>query len=228
MVFVFETGRACPSPASSEGSEKPLPSGSGGVTTVLIHPASLDELPQRHGTLVGVSRPRMRQGDVLEFLALMERTGVRVWVDGGWAVDACLGSQTRAHADLDIAVQEHDVPAATAALRGRGYRPVPRPDTSAWNFVLGDDGGRQIDFHVIVFDENGDGVLGPPENGHRYPAGSLTGAGRIGERQVNCVTPEWLVRFHTGYAVDADDWADVSALCERFAIPVPEDYQRFR
>jgi hypothetical protein len=26
---------------------------------------------------------------------------------------------------------------------------------------------------------------------------------------------------HTGYRVDATDWADVSALCERFGIPVP-------
>jgi hypothetical protein len=35
------------------------------------------------------------------------------------------------------------------------------------------------------------------------------------------------VRFHTGYQVDADGWADVSALCERFGIPVPDDYRRF-
>ncbi|MFF4776443.1 alpha/beta fold hydrolase [Microtetraspora fusca] len=34
MVLLFETGRACPSPTSAEGSEKPLPSGSGGVTKV--------------------------------------------------------------------------------------------------------------------------------------------------------------------------------------------------
>ncbi|WP_184759291.1 hypothetical protein [Streptosporangium album] len=43
-----------------------------------------------------------------------------------------------------------------------------------------------------------------------------------------CISPEWLVRFHTGYAVDADDWADVSALYERFGISIPGDYQRFR
>jgi hypothetical protein len=36
------------------------------------------------------------------------------------------------------------------------------------------------------------------------------------------------VRFHTGYDVDEDDWADVSRLCERFGIPVPADYDRFR
>jgi len=45
---------------------------------------------------------------------------------------------------------------------------------------------------------------------------------------VSCISPEWLVRFHTGYDVDATDWADVSALCERFGIIVPSDYARFR
>jgi lincosamide nucleotidyltransferase A/C/D/E len=45
---------------------------------------------------------------------------------------------------------------------------------------------------------------------------------------VACITPESLVAFHTGYDVAATDWADVSALCERFGIPVPDQYVRFR
>ncbi len=169
----------------------------------------------------------MTAGDVLAFLTLTDGLGARVWLDGGWAVDACPGSQTRPHADLDIAVRERDAPALVAALHDRRYRPVPRDDTTAWNFVMGDDGGHLIDFHVIVLDADGHGVHGPPENGHRYPAPALAGTGRIGGRTVACVSPEWLVRFHTGYAVD-DDWADVSALCARFDIPIPEDYRRFR
>ncbi|MBB6346954.1 nucleotidyltransferase domain-containing protein [Nonomuraea muscovyensis] len=175
-----------------------------------------------------MTRSEMTAGDVREFLDLMDEVGVRVWLDGGWAVDACLGGQTRPHADLDIVVQEHHLPAATAALRERGYRPVPRDDTCAWNFVLGDAAGRQVDFHVIVLDSDGHGRYGPPENGESYPAPALAGTGRVDDREVACVSPEWLVRFHTGYAVDADDWADVSALCERFGIPVPDDYRRFQ
>jgi len=120
------------------------------------------------------------------------------------------------------------VPVAVAALQRRGYAPVPRPDTRAWNFVLGDDTGRQIDFHVIVLDEHGRGLYGPPENGEYYPAEALTGKGTVKGRTVDCITPEWLVRFHTGYELAATDWADVSALCERFSIPVPREYLRFR
>ena len=61
-----------------------------------------------------------------------------------------------------------------------------------------------------------------------YPAESLMGRGTVKGRVVSCISPEWLVRFHTGYDVDATDWADVSALCERFGIIVPSDYARFR
>jgi lincosamide nucleotidyltransferase A/C/D/E len=115
-----------------------------------------------------------------------------------------------------------------AALRSHGYGPVPRDDTRAWNFVMGDGRGHEIDFHVIVLDEHGRGVYGPPENGECYPAEALTGTGTVDGRRVACIAPEWLVSFHTGYEVDANDWADVSALCERFGIPIPDDYRRFR
>jgi lincosamide nucleotidyltransferase A/C/D/E len=170
----------------------------------------------------------MAADDVCEFLHLMAADGIRVWLDGGWAVDACLGFQTRRHADLDIVIEERDLPRAVAALTRRGYVPVPRPDTRGWNFVLGDETGHEIDFHVIVLDEDGRGVYGPAEDGECYPAEALAGTGTVNDRTVACITPEWLVRFHTGYEVDATDWADVSALCERFGIPIPGEYLRFR
>ncbi len=172
--------------------------------------------------------PEMTADDVCDVLGLLDARGIRVWLDGGWAVDACLGSQTRRHGDLDIVIEERDLQAAVAALRERGYVPVPRDDTRAWNFVLGDNHGHQVDFHVIVLDAQGDGVYGPPENGERYPAAALTGTDAVNGRPVASITPEWLVRFHTGYEVDATDWADVSALCRRFSIPVPDDYLPFQ
>ena len=144
------------------------------------------------------------------------------------SLDACLGSQTRTHADLDIVMEECHVSVAMAALAERGYTPVPRPDTRAWNFVLGDSGGHQIDFHVILLAEDGRGIYGPPENGDSWPAEALTGKGSINGRIVDCTTPEWLVRSHTGYLLDENDWADVSALCDRFGIPIPDDYLPFR
>jgi hypothetical protein len=58
--------------------------------------------------------------------------------------------------------------------------------------------------------------------------GVCGGAGVLAGRDVACIAPEWLVAFRTGYDVDEDDWADVSALCAQFGIAVPDEYQRFR
>lgn len=38
--------------------------------------------------------------EVLNFCTQMEDANVRVWLDGGWGVDALLGGQTRDHSDL--------------------------------------------------------------------------------------------------------------------------------
>src|SRR5688572_27562427 len=120
-------------------------------------------------------KPAMTSAGVLEFYNELKSHGIRIWIDGGWGVDALLGEQTRPHGDLDIAIQEKDGSKARELLEAKGYKDMPRDDTSPWNFVLGDDRGHQIDFHVIVFDEEGNGVLGPRERNSIYPAGSLTG-----------------------------------------------------
>ena len=171
---------------------------------------------------------RMTAADVIDFLGLMESRGIGVWIDGGWAVDACLGAQTRRHGDLDIVIEQRQLAAAVEAVHEKRYAPVPRDDTRPWNFVLGDGAGHEVDFHVIVLDDGGRGVYGPPENGDFYPAEALAGEGSIDGRRVACTAPEWLVESHTGYEVDETDWADVSALCARFGLPIPDAYDRFR
>jgi lincosamide nucleotidyltransferase A/C/D/E len=161
----------------------------------------------------------------LSFITKPQGWGFAVWIDGGWGVDALLEHQTRPHEDLDIAVQEQDVDALRRLLVG--YSDVPRGDSSAWNFVLGDKQGHLIDFHVIVLDEYGNGIYGPKENGNMYPVSSLTGIGRIDGQEVKCISPEDMVKFHTGYEVDENDYRDVLALCEKFGLALPSDYVGF-
>ena len=137
-------------------------------------------------------------------------------------MDALLGRQTRPHADLDIAVEHKDVPVIRDLLEARGYRDVPRDDTRDCNFVMGDDEGRLIDFHSYTFDESGKLTFGLD-----YPPDSLTGSGSIDGFPVRCITPEWMVKFHSGYDLDEGDYHDVRLLCEAFGIPLPDEYGRF-
>jgi len=166
--------------------------------------------------------------DVCELLDLFGSLGVHVWIDGGWAVDACLGHQTRRHSDLDIVLEARDLDTVTGALRSRGFGPAHRNDTRLWNFAMVDPADREVDLHAVVLDEEGRGIYGPPGDGKYYPAEALRGKGVIARRHVDCISPEWLVRFHTGYTLDAGDVADVTALCAKFDIPLPAEYRNHR
>ena len=169
------------------------------------------------------NKPEMTARDVIAIAELFHQNHIELHIDGGWAVDALLGKQTRRHSDLDVAVQHTDVPQIRALLEARGYRDVPRDDTWECNFVLGDEHGHQIDIHSYTFDAEGNLVYGV-----RYPFDSLTGTGSISGHRVQCISPEWLVKFHTGYQLDENDYHDVRALCERFGIEMPSEYAVFQ
>ena len=159
---------------------------------------------------------------VVHLLQLFEQQGIEVVVDGGWGVDALLGAQTRVHADVDIAVEHKDVPKLRALLEARGYQDVPRRGTWECNFVMGDEQGHEVDIHSYTFDAQGTLVFGVA-----YPRDSLTGTGTIQGYPVKCISAAWMVKFHAGYELDDNDYRDVSALCRRFGVPLPIEYERF-
>lgn len=159
---------------------------------------------------------------VVHLLRLFEQHGMVVVVDGGWGVDALLGEQTRSHADLDIAVEHKDVPKLRGLLEARGYKDVLRKGTWDCNFVMGDEQGHEVDFHSYTFDARGTLVFGVP-----YPLESFTGTGSIHGYPVKCISATWMVKFHSGYELDENDYRDVSAVCRRFGIPLPDEYKRF-
>jgi lincosamide nucleotidyltransferase A/C/D/E len=166
--------------------------------------------------------PKMTAEYVVELAKLCKQNQIEVVLDGGWGVDALLGEQSRAHADLDIVIAYDDVPQLRVLLERMGYADVPRPDTRAVNFVMGDGQGHLIDIHTYTLDG-----LNHPVHGLDYPLESLNGVGSIIGYPVRCIDLENMVKFHTGYALDENDYHDVKALCQRFGIPIPVDYEAF-
>lgn len=161
---------------------------------------------------------------VVNLYTKLEALGIKIWIDGGWGVDAVLGEQTRPHGDLDIVVQEKDLPKLREYLEAQEYENVERDDTSVWNFVLCDDSGHEIDFHVINFDNDGNGIYGAKERGVMYPAYSFNGTGYVNGVAIRCLTAEYQVGSHTGYELKETDYKDVTALCEKFGIALPDEY----
>ena len=160
---------------------------------------------------------------VVEFWNSARLHGLDICIDGGWAVDAVIGRETRPHSDLDIALPAVQVPRLRALLRSRGFRPAERSDDWAHNFVFEDEADRAIDVHSYVLDDDGQNIGGVP-----YEALHLTGKGWILGQAVRCVPPKWLVQFHTGYEIDETDWHDVKLLCEKFKLEIPAAYDTYR
>ena len=72
--------------------------------------------------MAGQNRVMVTAEDVLRVLDSVSQRGVRVWLDGGWGVDALLGSQHRSHDDLDIVVALADMDSVVSTLEELGYR----------------------------------------------------------------------------------------------------------
>lgn len=154
----------------------------------------------------------------------LSEKGLKIWLDGGWGVDAIIGVQTRPHGDVDLIVQKKDVGGLNAFFTEKGYAEVPRDDSRWWNYVLGDENGNEVDVHVIEIDEEGNGIYGPVENGDAYPAQALTATGTIDGVKVNCLSPEYQLESHTGYEIRVKDINDVKAICDKYGLKAPEVY----
>jgi hypothetical protein len=84
---------------------------------------------------------------------LLEEANIAYWLFGGWAVDFYVGSVTRAHDDLDLAVWLVDVPRIGELLQDDGWRHAPSE---------GEDGGTgyergavRLELTYLVRDDDG-------------------------------------------------------------------------
>ncbi len=168
----------------------------------------------------------MTAADVLEVLAALERSAVTWLLDGGWGIDALVGEQTREHADVDLAIERGRLDDAVEALSAIGYAhdPTASPGLPA-RYALRGPNGRQVDFHLLAFDDSGNGWQQLSDAGAWgiYPAGERV-TGRINGAPVICISAELQHRFHVGWEWDEKAIHDVRLLHERFATPLPPAY----
>jgi lincosamide nucleotidyltransferase A/C/D/E len=120
-------------------------------------------------------------------------------------------------------IDRDQLPSARRLLGGLGFEDVPdaQPGLPA-QVVLGERRRGQVDFHLVVFDGDGNGwqQLGDRAWGG-YPAEGLTGRGSVGGESVRCLTAELQVRHHLGYELDSQDWQDMRLLAEEFGVAIP-------
>lgn len=163
--------------------------------------------------------------DAVALLAGLRDHGVDACVGGGWGVDALLQRQTRLHSDLDLWLPAAHLEGGFTAFVASGIdRVFPWPGDRPWNFVLHDGLRRRVDLHLYERMPDGSIQYGSAVDGTVFAADALTGEGAILGTAVTCESPEWAVRWHSGYAPRAVDRHDVALLCDRFGIDAPEGY----
>ena len=163
---------------------------------------------------------------LVDLLRLFESAGIEVWLDGGWAVDALLGAQTRPHKDVDIILRVADLSKLREILASRGFE--IRDGGTESNFVLADSSGLEVDVHAIVFDRDGNGVY-RMANGSDwiFPAAGFNGRGIVAGFRVRCLSPEVQVLCHAhGYVPTEKDLRDMALLQARFGVELPPHLRR--
>ena len=136
----------------------------------------------------------------------------RVWIAGGWGVDALVGRRTRIHSDLDLAVDvtRMALDHLLQALGRHGY--VVEADWRPSRVALV-AGARQVDLHPLVFDAQGTGWQANVEGQEpfRYPEDAFA-KGLIDGRLVDCLSVVQQLRFHHGYVQRERDEQDIALL----------------
>src|SRR6059058_6237784 len=111
----------------------------------------------------------MTNAEVARIVAYLESAGIRIWVDGGWGVDALVGEETRPHADLDLGLDRVFLERARSALESLGFQHDRRTDPGLpARLVMRDTRSRQVDLHPLVFDVEGDGWQQLSEQGRTW------------------------------------------------------------
>lgn len=152
----------------------------------------------------------MELDEVLAVLHALESTETRVWVAGGWGVDALVGRATREHRDLDILVDAERLEECLSLLAARGYAVETNCLPVRVEVCAADRGW--VDVHPVRLATDGSGVqAGPDGTRFDYPLDCFA-TGSLAGREVPCLTAAHQRLLHTGYEPRPEDIHDLRLL----------------
>ena len=175
--------------------------------------------------------------DVISIYQRLLSNRIRVWLTGGWGIDALLQQQTRPHKDLDVILLLDDVVRMRELLAGDGYALKELWSENCWvvdghgvetatAFVLQDGEGRELDAHAIQLDNEGNGIPAWEGEGLVFAREDLAGQGTIGGLLVQCLTPQMQMLCHTGYELPQQQSRDLELLRVKFGVECPHKSSR--
>jgi lincosamide nucleotidyltransferase A/C/D/E len=171
--------------------------------------------------------------DVISIYKHLLTNGIKVWLTGGWGIDALLGEQTRQHKDLDVLMLLDDVHPMCELLASDGYRLKELWSENRWTidtkgtrtataFVLIDSKRRELDVHALRMDGEGNGIPEWAEaESFIFSRQDFSGQGMIAGYAVRCMNPENQMFCHTGYELPENQTRDLQLLHDKFSVELP-------
>lgn len=152
----------------------------------------------------------MSSQEVLRIVAWVESHQFCYQVNGGWAVDALVGRQTRTHRDLDLFIDAAAAPHVLSWLRSAGY--VEEVDELPARVELR-HGQSRVDVHPMSLDSatNGTQRNAAGDVIYRHPAQART-TGRIDGVPICVATAARLRELRDGYPTREEDRHDLDLL----------------
>jgi len=171
---------------------------------------------------------RMLARDVTDLVLRWRADGMKVWLVGGWGVDALLGEESRPHHDLDIVLEYQTLWRFAESMMDQGFHRIS--DDGSFNHVFRDADGREVDVRLVDTScrhRTPTGTDVYAGDGLPFEVGALNGRGTVGGEPVDCCTADYQVRTRLGsFLEELDDNArrDVLALHRRLRTPLPTGY----
>jgi lincosamide nucleotidyltransferase A/C/D/E len=154
---------------------------------------------------------------VVQLLAGVRAAGLDVWIAGGWGIDALLGCQTRPHRDLDLVHKIEDEDLLMTTLTATGY--IESLDARPVRFVMTNAAGNELDFHPLVFAEDGSARQAADNSGATFTySAECFVTGLIQDTVVPCLSVAQQVYFHQGYEPQEQDLHDMAQLRASFDV----------
>ena len=162
----------------------------------------------------------VRTEDACEIIKYALQNEIKVYLDGGWGVDALLKRESRIHNDIDLFVELKQYHDYIYVIKQHEFEEVNTDYTTDGHTVWKDDKQRIIDLHCFEFTD--DGIV---YEGDIFPSKTFSGIGKVGDITVSCIEPLSQVMLHLGYEHDKNDVHDVMLLCQTFQIAIPDEYK---
>ena len=150
--------------------------------------------------------------DLLKILRLLDDSGIRYWVDGGWGVDILAGRRTRRHRDLDIDYDSRETTRLLSSLKDAGF--VVETDMRPVRMELHHQELGYLDIHPFELFPDGSARQADGQGGWFEFTPDLFGSAVFAGRTIPCISLKGQRLFHTGYELRKKDIHDLDILFE--------------